>query len=100
MFNKRTLIKNVLLLSLLFSLLLIPSIAFSQETDNVQKPEPEKLKNILTNFEEYAEEAMEEWGTPGMAIAIVSENEVIYSKGFGVKKIGEMTLLQKKLFSK
>ena len=32
---------------------------------------------------------MQEWGCPGLAIAIVSDDKVVLSKGYGVRKLGE-----------
>jgi CubicO group peptidase (beta-lactamase class C family) len=42
----------------------------------------------LATFEAYAEQARVMWGTPGMAIALVHQDQLIYAKGFGVKKSG------------
>ena len=88
-YNPKNHFKNLLLFFISFSFILISSTAFSQEINNAPKLESGKLKEILKNFEEYAEKGMKDWGTPGMAIAIISEDKVIYSKGFGVKKTGE-----------
>jgi len=43
---------------------------------------------LVTRFERYAEEARQAWGTPGMAVALVADGQVIWSKGFGVKQVG------------
>ena len=43
----------------------------------------------LAGFDEYAEKARQDWEVPGMAIAIVKDDKVVYAKGFGVKKLGE-----------
>jgi CubicO group peptidase (beta-lactamase class C family) len=51
-------------------------------------PDGEKLKAILKSLEQYAEKGMKDWGTPGMAMAIVRGDEIIYKKGFGVRKAG------------
>ncbi len=45
----------------------------------------------LNGFEEYAEKAMRDWEVPGMAIAIVKDDKIVYSKGFGVRKLGDPT---------
>lgn len=58
------------------------------ETTQAQKPTPAQLQKILVDFEKYAEQAQKDWQVPGMAIAIVQNDEVIFAKGFGVKKIG------------
>ena len=52
-------------------------------------PPEKKLRAILSQFEQYAEKTRHDWRVPGMAIAIVRDGEVIYAKGFGVKKLGD-----------
>ncbi|MDP2796845.1 MAG: serine hydrolase [Methanoregula sp.] len=47
-----------------------------------------ELKQIVTNFDAYAEKARADWGVPGMAIAIVRGDEVLLAKGYGVKTVG------------
>jgi CubicO group peptidase (beta-lactamase class C family) len=51
-------------------------------------PDAAQLAALLPAFEAYAEQARATWGTPGMAIAIVHQDRVIYAKGFGVKTLG------------
>lgn len=43
---------------------------------------------ILPQLEAYVTEAMEAWGTPGVAIGIVAEDRLVYAKGFGVRELG------------
>jgi CubicO group peptidase (beta-lactamase class C family) len=42
----------------------------------------------LAALEAYAKTAQAQWGIPGMAIAIVKDDQVLYAKGFGVKRVG------------
>lgn len=42
----------------------------------------------LAQLESFARTAQQQWDVPGMAIAIVKDDEVIYAKGFGVKRVG------------
>jgi CubicO group peptidase (beta-lactamase class C family) len=51
-------------------------------------PDAAQLAELLRTFETYAEQARLTWGTPGMAIAVVHRDQVVYSKGFGVKQLG------------
>ncbi|MCX6142644.1 MAG: serine hydrolase [Ignavibacteriales bacterium] len=37
----------------------------------------------------YILKAMKEWETPGLAIAIVKNDSIIFAKGYGVRKLGE-----------
>lgn len=55
----------------------------------VFQPYGRELAATLRYFEYFAVNAQKDWHIPGMAIAIVRDNEVIYSKGFGVRKLGE-----------
>ncbi len=52
-----------------------------------QKPDERKTKQILAEFEDYAQRAMQEWQIPGMAVAIVADDMIIFAKGFGVKEV-------------
>jgi CubicO group peptidase (beta-lactamase class C family) len=46
------------------------------------------LEEILARFEPYAQKSLQEWGTPGMAVAIVVKDQVVYTQGFGVRQVG------------
>ena len=50
----------------------------------------------MTGFEEYAAKAMKEWQVPGMAVAVVKDDKIVYAKGFGVKKLGETVPVDEK----
>jgi CubicO group peptidase (beta-lactamase class C family) len=41
------------------------------------------------NFESWIEEGIQQWDIPGMAIGIVKDGEIVYTRGFGVRKLGE-----------
>ena len=43
----------------------------------------------IRNFDAYAEKAMKDWKVPGMAIAIVRNDSVVFAKGYGVRKVGD-----------
>lgn len=43
---------------------------------------------LISRFESYAEESRQAWGTPGMAVVLVADGKVLWSKGFGVKQAG------------
>ena len=42
----------------------------------------------LRGLDAYIEQAMRDWEVPGMAVAIVRHDSVIYAKGFGVREVG------------
>ncbi|MCU1435664.1 MAG: serine hydrolase [Pseudarthrobacter sp.] len=48
-----------------------------------------KVTNALGKLEDLVREAMEGTGLPGMAVAVVYQDEVVYSKGFGVREVGK-----------
>lgn len=48
-----------------------------------------ELDEVLSLFEARAQQAMEASAVPGMAIAVVWDDQVVYSKGFGVKELGD-----------
>ena len=50
-------------------------------------PGGQDVETVLNQFEAYAESAQKQWGIPGMAIAIVKDDQVIFAKGFGVKRV-------------
>jgi CubicO group peptidase (beta-lactamase class C family) len=55
---------------------------------DVKKPSAEQLKKILADFDQYAESARQAWQVPGMAVAVVVDDKVLFAKGYGVKKVG------------
>lgn len=62
--------------SILFILFVLPAFVFAQNYS-------EKLKEI----DAYAEKVRADWNIPGLSIAIVKDDKVIFQKGYGVKKL-------------
>ena len=48
-----------------------------------------RLQEILPRFEAYAAEAMDQWEVPGMAVAVVEGDAVVFIKGYGVREFGQ-----------
>jgi CubicO group peptidase (beta-lactamase class C family) len=48
-----------------------------------------ELEKVLLEFERQVEKARSDFHVPGMAVAVVQKDRVIYAKGFGVKEIGK-----------
>ncbi len=46
---------------------------------------------IIPQLEDYVQKGMQKTGVPGVAVAIVYEDKVVYLKGFGVRRVGEST---------
>ena len=55
--------------------LLAPATAFSQAP--------------LDGFDAYIAKAVQEWRTPGLAIVVVKDGQVVYGKGYGVRELGK-----------
>src|SRR4051812_29582861 len=49
----------------------------------------EKVKAALAPLERLTEQTLKETGVPGLAIAVVHRDRVVYLKGFGVRQAGK-----------
>lgn len=54
-----------------------------------EPPQGIELERILREFETQVEKARIDFGIPGMAVAVIQGDGVIYAKGFGVKEVGK-----------
>lgn len=43
----------------------------------------------LAGFDAYVAKARADWEVPGLAIAIVKDDQVVFAKGYGVRKLGD-----------
>ena len=43
----------------------------------------------LAGLAAYVEQGMRDWGVPGLALAVVKDDSVVFSRGFGVREIGK-----------
>ena len=41
------------------------------------------------DFDEYVNKAIKDWGVPGVAIAIVKDDKIVFAKGFGVRELNK-----------
>jgi CubicO group peptidase (beta-lactamase class C family) len=48
-------------------------------------------KEPIKGLDAYINKALKDWEVPGLAIAIVKDDKVVYAKGYGVQKLGEST---------
>lgn len=54
----------------------------------------------LQGFDDFIEQALKDWNTPGFAIGIVVDDEVVYAKGFGLRDIEKnLAVTPKTLFA-
>jgi len=49
----------------------------------------EQVEAAIPKLEQYIHDAMQRTGVPGIAVTVVFHDEVLYLKGFGVRKVGE-----------
>lgn len=68
------------LVFLLICWLVVPPLAPAQEN-----PLPTELHDL----EAYVQQAMQQWGVPGLSMAITYRGKVVYLKGFGVRENGK-----------
>jgi CubicO group peptidase (beta-lactamase class C family) len=47
----------------------------------------------LNGFDDYVRKAMKEWEVPGVAIAIVKDDQIVLARGYGVREVGEAALV-------
>ncbi len=79
MIIKANFIKNGITLLAFIALLFVSNYLFAQK---------EQQKTIQA-LDEYYSKAFTDWNVPGMAIAIVKNDSLIFSKGFGVQEVGK-----------
>jgi len=72
-------IKKGIAISLFIALISASNCLFAQK----------EQKKTLKALDEYYNKALTDWDVPGMAIAIVKDDSVIFAKGFGVREIGK-----------
>ena len=72
-------------------ILLFSFDAFSQKTQDV--------KTALKGFDDYVEQVMNDWQVPGLAIGIVQNGKIVYTKGYGYRnKASKMPVTDNTLF--
>jgi CubicO group peptidase (beta-lactamase class C family) len=43
----------------------------------------------LTGFDDYVTQAIKDWEVPGLAIAIIKDDRIVFAKGYGVRELGK-----------
>lgn len=43
----------------------------------------------IQEFDAYVENARQAWNSPGLAVAIIKDNKIIFTKGYGVREVGK-----------
>ncbi|MEO7501130.1 MAG: serine hydrolase [Gemmatimonadaceae bacterium] len=52
-------------------------------------PSSAQQRDPLAGFDAYVVKGMQDWKIPGLAVAIVKNDSVVYAKGFGVRTLGK-----------
>ncbi len=50
---------------------------------------PERVDQALPRLDQLVEDAMAQTGVPGVAVAVVFDDTVVYERGFGVREVGK-----------
>ncbi len=64
----------------------ITLVAWLSVTAFSQQAAQELVKQQLAELPAFMERGMESWGIPGMAVAVVHQGEMVYARGFGMRK--------------
>lgn len=43
----------------------------------------------LQGFDDYANKAIKDWGVPGIAVAVIKDDRIVFAKGYGVRELGK-----------
>lgn len=70
--------------SLIFVLLIFPAFVAAQTLDAK-----------LAEIDAYAQKMQKDWNVPGMALAIVKDDKIVFAKGYGVQKLGQNAKVDK-----
>src|SRR5690606_41833151 len=65
----------------LLAVLFLPATLAAQ-----QAPPPE-----LRHIEAFIERGMKDWAIPGLAVAVVKDDQLVWARGFGVRRLGDPT---------
>jgi CubicO group peptidase (beta-lactamase class C family) len=74
----QTVLPNMKRSFVLFVLLLLPLYVHAQSLDAK-----------LADIDAYAQKVMDTWHGPGMAIAVVKDDKVVFAQGYGVRELGK-----------
>jgi CubicO group peptidase (beta-lactamase class C family) len=80
---------EVFIVLLLLIIVSVQAGVYAEEAVRLKTPDEESLKAILEDFEQYTLQGIKDWQVPGMSIAIVQNDRIVYKNSFGVKTKGE-----------
>lgn len=50
----------------------------------------------LQGFDDYVNKAIKDWEVPGVAIAVVKDDKIVFAKGYGVRELGKPEMVDEK----
>jgi len=68
--------------------LLLSSIAIAFSI-SLPADQPIVAQNPIHDLDVYIRQVMRDWEAPGIAVAVVKDDTIVYLKGFGIREIGE-----------
>jgi CubicO group peptidase (beta-lactamase class C family) len=68
---------------------LVATMASADDTPPKSDVTPERVKTSVVELEKLAEQTLTSMGVPGIAIAVVHQDQVVYKQGFGVREAGK-----------
>jgi CubicO group peptidase (beta-lactamase class C family) len=76
---------------ILFSLVLLGAVPVQAQRATAPTPKPVPLLSAqqLRDLDAHIEQARQQWEIPGLAVAIVQGDSVVFAKGYGVKELGQ-----------
>src|SRR6187549_3939483 len=74
------------LIVLAFLAMFVPLPAHAQQGGKVTA---DQMSKAIAEIEKVAQKQIDDGATPGLAIAVVFEDKVVYAKGFGVREAGK-----------
>lgn len=66
-------------------------VALAVRASSAQQPPPAPVD--LARLEAAIDQARQEWGVPGLSVAIVKDGQVVLAKGYGVRELGKPELV-------
>ena len=81
-------VSSVVFRNAFLAILLVVSSAYAQEKNHVTS---EQVTKAIQELEKLAQKQIQQNAVPGIAIAVVFQDKVVYAKGFGVRDVNTKT---------
>lgn len=81
--------RRMIVTSLLVVTVLVFLVPLSAHAQSSEKVTGDQVNKAIAEIEKLAQKLIDDQATPGLAIAVVFEDKVVYLKGFGVREAGK-----------